>query len=264
MVAEATVVREGGKRRVPAAELVPGDLVLLASGDQVPADLRLVSLRDLRVAEAALTGESVPVEKGTGTLAENTPLADRKNLAFATALVAYGSGSGIVIATGDRTEVGKISELIRSAEDLATPLTREIARFSHWMLYIIVGMAIVTFFIGLARGETVTDLFHAAVAIAVAAIPEGLPAAVTIVLAIGVARMARRHAIIRRLPAVETLGSTYVICSDKTGTLTENEMTVQRLYVDGRWFVVSGIGYSPNGDVSAKDGGEVRMLSIPT
>jgi Ca2+-transporting ATPase len=257
MVAEATVVRDGNKRRVPAFELVPGDLVLLASGDQVPADLRLVNVRDLRVAEAALTGESVPVEKGTGTLADDTPLADRKNLAFATALVTYGSGSGIVVATGDRTEVGKISELIQSTEDPSTPLTRQIARFSHWLLYIIVGLAVATFFIGLARGEDIKDLFHAAVAIAVAAIPEGLPAAVTVVLAIGVARMARRHAIIRRLPAVETLGSTSVICSDKTGTLTENEMTVQRLYADGRWFSVSGIGYAPDGKVSAKDGGEV-------
>jgi Ca2+-transporting ATPase len=257
MVAEATVVRDGNKRRVPASELVPGDLVLLASGDQVPADLRLVHVRDLRVAEAALTGESVPVEKETGTLADDTPLADRKNLAFATALVTYGSGSGIVVATGDQTEVGKISGLIQSTEDPSTPLTRDIARFSHWLLYIIVGLAVVTFFIGLARGEDLKDLFHAAVAIAVAAIPEGLPAAVTVVLAIGVARMARRHAIIRRLPAVETLGSTSVICSDKTGTLTENEMTVQRLYADGRWFAVSGIGYAPDGKVSAKDGGEV-------
>ncbi len=257
MIAEATVWRAGEKRRLPAAELVPGDVVALASGDQVPADLRLFAARDLRVAEAALTGESVPVEKSTETLAADTPLADRRNLAFATALVTYGSATGVVVATGNRTQVGQISGLIQSADELSTPLTREIARFSHWLLIVILGVAALTFAVGLVRGESAADMFQAAIALAVAAIPEGLPAAVTIVLAIGVARMARRHAIVRRLPAVETLGSTSVICTDKTGTLTENQMTVQRLFAAGRWFAVSGGGYAPSGDVRAEDGGEV-------
>jgi Ca2+-transporting ATPase len=215
-----------------------------------------VVVRDLRVAEAALTGESVPVEKAAA-LPTDTPLADRKNLAFASSLVTFGSAKGLVVETGDRTEVGKISGLIQSAQGVETPLTREIARFSHWLLYVILGVAGLTIVVGLLRGEALKDMFHAAVALAVAAIPEGLPAAVTIVLAVGVARMARRNAIIRRLPAVETLGSTSVICSDKTGTLTENQMTVQRVHAAGRVFRVSGVGYAPTGEVTAEDGGDL-------
>jgi cation-transporting P-type ATPase F len=260
MTTDATVIRGGAKRRIEAAELVPGDLVLLASGDQVPADLRLMSVRDLRVAEAALTGESVPVEKDSSSVPPDTPLADRKNLAYASSLVTFGAATGLVIETGDRTEVGKISGLIQSVADVATPLTREIARFSHMLLYVILAVAGLTVVAGLVRGESIVDMFHAAVALAVAAIPEGLPAAVTIVLAVGVARMAQRHAIIRRLPAVETLGGTSVICSDKTGTLTENEMTVQRVHTAGRWFQVSGVGYAPVGIVAADDGGDVSEL----
>jgi Ca2+-transporting ATPase len=253
MVAVATVRRGGQTLRVPSPELVPGDVVLLASGDSVPADLRLVRVKDLRVAEAALTGESVPVEKGVAEVAADTPLADRTILAFASSLVTYGQATGVVVATGDRTEVGKIQALIRSADDLATPLTREIARFSHWLMYAILGVAAFTFVVGLLQGQSPLHLFHAAVALSVAAIPEGLPAAVTIVLAIGVARMARRNAIIRKLPAVEALGSTAVICSDKTGTLTENQMTVQRVWAGDRLWVVSGVGYAPEGTVSAAD-----------
>jgi len=254
MTAEATVIRDGAKQRLPAEELVPGDIVLLASGDKVPADLRLLEVRDLRVAEAALTGESLPVEKSEDPLPAQTPLADRRNLAFASALVTYGHAKGVVVATGDRTEVGRISELIQSAEDLSTPLTREIARFSHWLLYVILGLAGLTFLIGFLRGQPVVEMFHAAIALAVGAIPEGLPAAVTVVLAVGVWRMAQRNAIIRKLPAVETLGSTSVICSDKTGTLTQNEMTVQRVFAGGRFFEVSGAGYAPLGEVASAEG----------
>jgi cation-transporting ATPase F len=253
MTATATVRRGGQTVRVPSPELVPGDVVLLASGDQVPADLRLIRVKDLRVAEAALTGESVPIEKAVVKVPADTPLADRKNLAFASALVTYGQATGIVVATGGRTEVGKIQRLIQSAEDLSTPLTREIARFSMWLMYAILGIAAFTFLVGLLQDQNVIDLFHAAVALAVAMIPEGLPAAVTVVLAIGVWRMAARHAIIRKLPAVEALGSTSVICSDKTGTLTENQMTVQRVWAGGRLWSVSGVGYAPEGSVTAAD-----------
>ncbi len=254
MIAEATVLRDGAKKRLPAVELVPGDIVLLASGDKVPADLRLVVVRDLRVAEAALTGESVPVEKNPDPLPDDTPLADRRNMAFATGLVTYGTATAVVVATGDRTEVGKISEMIHKAEDISTPLTKQIAHFSHRLLYVIIGLCIAMLIIGAVRGQSLVEVFHAAIALAVAAIPEGLPAAMTVVLAVGVWRMAQRHAIIRKLPAVETLGSTSVICSDKTGTLTQNEMTVQRIWAGGRMYQVSGVGYLPEGSIEPLDG----------
>lgn len=259
----AAVVRRGGRTlRVQSPELVPGDVVLLQSGDQVPADLRLIHVKDLKSAEAALTGESVPVEKAVCELPADTPLGDRKNLAFATALISYGQATGLVVATGDRTEVGKIQRLIQSAEDLSTPLTREIARFSLWLMYAILGVSAFTFAVGLLQGQSPVDLFHASVALAVAAIPEGLPAAVTVVLAIGVWRMARRNAIIRKLPAVEALGSTSVICSDKTGTLTENQMTVQEVWANGSTFLVTGGGYAPEGTVAAEDGGPISEAAL--
>ncbi len=246
---EATVRRGGRKQRVPSAELVPGDVVLLQSGDRVPADLRLVEIRSLQVEEAALTGESVPAEKKIEPLPADTVLGDRKNLAFAGTLVTYGQGEGVVVATGDRTETGRIATMIHEAVDLSTPLTRKIAEFSRLLLFVILGVATLTFLIGLMRGESMGAMFMAAVALAVGAIPEGLPAAVTITLAIGVARMAKRHAIIRKMPAVETLGSTTVICSDKTGTLTENQMTVSRLWAANRLFDITGSGYEASGQV---------------
>jgi Ca2+-transporting ATPase len=253
MTAEATVIRGGQRLRMSATDLVPGDLVVLQAGDKVPADLRLTYSRDLRVDESALTGESVPVEKQVAPLDEDTALADRTNMVYASALATAGQGTGVVVATGDATEVGKISGLIAEAEELKTPLTRKIAQFSRLLLYVIIGLAVVTALVGILRGEPVVDMFVAAVALAVGAIPEGLPAAVTIVLAIGVSRMARRKAIIRRLPAVETLGSTTVICSDKTGTLTENQMTVQKVAVAGRELYLSGGGYDPQGGVYKDD-----------
>ena len=253
MTTEATVVRAGERQRIPAAELVPGDLVVLQSGDKVPADLRLSHTRDLQIDESALTGESVPVEKDAHTLAKDTPLADRHCMAYASSLVTFGSGMGLVVATGDATEVGRISELIAEAEELETPLTRKLAQFSRVLLIMILAVSVVTFIVGLLRGQSVTAMFQAAIALAVAAVPEGLPAAVTITLAIGVSRMARRRAIIRRLPAVETLGSTSVICTDKTGTLTENQMTVQQIVAGGEWFNVGGTGYAPDGQVCRDD-----------
>ncbi len=255
MTAEAVVVRGGRQERIPAEELVAGDLVLLQSGDKVPADLRLVQARELRIDESALTGESVAVDKSADPMAADAPVADRSNMAYASTLVTYGRGSGIVTATGDRTEVGKISTMIATADELATPLTRKIAAFSHVLLYVILGLAGVTVAVGLWRGESLFDMFLAAVALAVGAIPEGLPAAVTITLAIGVGRMAARKAIIRRLPAVETLGSTTVICSDKTGTLTENQMTVQEIVAGGLAAELSGVGYDPRAGRLAVAGG---------
>jgi len=249
VLTEATVRRDGSKRRIPSVELVPGDVVLLRSGDKVPADLRLFHVRSLQVDESALTGESVPVEKHATVLPSDTVLADRKNLAFAGALVTYGQAEGMILSIGNQTETGRIARLIREATDLTTPLTRKIAQFSKLVLWVILGLAAMTFAIGVARGEKAVDMFMAAVALAVGAIPEGLPAAVTITLAIGVSRMAKRRAIIRKLPAVEALGSTTVICSDKTGTLTENQMTVQQIFAGGKFYDVTGSGYEPLGEV---------------
>ena len=247
LVAEATVRRDGRKQRVRSIELVPGDLVLLHSGDRVAADLRLVRVRSLQIDESMLTGESLAVRKHIDPLVLETVLADRKNLAFAGTLVTRGEAEGVVWATGDQTETGRIARLISEAVELSTPLTRKVAQFSRILLWLILALAAFAFAVGVWRGEKIVEMFVAAVALAVGAIPEGLPAAVTITLAIGVARMARRRAIIRKLPAVETLGSTTVICSDKTGTLTENQMTVRQIYAGGRFYEVTGTGYDPSG-----------------
>jgi cation-transporting P-type ATPase F len=246
---EATVLRDGQKIRLPSREIVPGDIVMLASGDKVPADLRLVNSRNLQVDESALTGESVPVEKSTAPLQPDAPLAERLNMAYAGSFVTFGQGSGIVVATAGNTEVGRISQTIEQRSNLSTPLTRKFDKFSRTLLYVILGLAALTLAVGLGQGQTFAGMFEAAVALAVSAIPEGLPAVVTVTLAIGVNRMARRHAIIRKLPAVETLGGATVICSDKTGTLTENQMTVQAIYAGGDRFTVSGTGYSPEGEI---------------
>jgi len=247
VASEATVIRDGEKRRIPSVELTIGDVVLLQSGDKVPADLRLVQVRELQVDESSLTGESVPVIKQTDALDADTVLGDRSNMAYSSTLVTYGTGVGVVVAIGRNTEIGKINEMIAEANVLETPLTQSIARFSKVLLYVILSLAALTFVVGLVRGERWVDMFMAAVALAVAAIPEGLPAAVTITLAIGVARMAKRNAIIRKLPAVETLGSASVICSDKTGTLTQNQMTVQKIYAGSKLYSVTGVGYEPSG-----------------
>jgi len=246
---ETSVIRNGQKVQLNSCELVPGDLVLLASGDKVPADLRLVSLRDLQVSEAALTGESLPVQKSNAPLAVETVLADRLNMAYAGSLVTFGQARGIVVAIANQTETGRISQLIEQSTGLETPLTRKIERFSKTLLYIILGLAALTFAVVMGKGGSWTEGFKAAVALTVSAIPEGLPAVVTVTLAIGVSRMAQQHAIIRKLPAVETLGSTTVICSDKTGTLTENQMTVQAIYAGGTSYAVSGVGYDSEGSI---------------
>ncbi len=260
---ETTVWREGQMIRIPSQDLVPGDVVLLASGDKVPADLRLFQVRNLQVDESALTGESVPVEKSPQFLPSETPLAERTNMAYAGSFITFGQGRGLVVATGNATEVGQISESMEQRVSLSTPLTRKFAKFSRTLLYGILTLAALTFAIGLSQGESWQYMFEAAVALAVSAIPEGLPAVVTITLAIGVNRMARRHAIIRKLPAVEALGSATVICSDKTGTLTENQMTVQAIYAGGEQYAVSGSGYSPKGEISRSQDGSLFEDGLP-
>jgi magnesium-transporting ATPase (P-type) len=250
----AVVVREGETLEIPAEELVSGDIVLLRSGDRVPADLRLIQTKNLQVDEAALTGESVPAEKSEAPVAADASLGDRASMAYAGTLVTSGRGTGLVVATAEATEIGRISAMVSRVETITTPLLRQLAAFSRGLSVAIVALAGVTFAFGLlVRGYSATEMFMAAVGLAVAAIPEGLPAIMTITLAIGVQRMARRNAIVRRLPAVETLGSVTVICSDKTGTLTRNEMTVQTVATRDALFSVSGVGYAPEGSFHVDD-----------
>lgn len=260
---EATVIRGGQKLRIASAELVPGDLVLLSSGDKVPADLRLLDVRNLTIAEAALTGESLPVPKNAHPLPAATPLSERTNMAYASSFVTSGQGKGLVVAIGNGTQVGQISQSLETHTGLSTPLTRKFDKFSQTLLYVILAVATLTFVVGIGRGQSWVEMFEAAVALAVSAIPEGLPAVVTVTLAIGVNRMAHRHAIIRKLPAVETLGSTTVICSDKTGTLTENQMTVQSILAGGKIYTLSGVGYAPEGDIYL-DNEVVDAWSLPS
>ncbi|MDT3736584.1 MAG: cation-transporting P-type ATPase [Denitratisoma sp.] len=259
----ASVLRDGRRREIPAEELVPGDIVFLASGDKVPADLRLVEARSLRVDEAALTGESVAVEKDVSPVAADAPVGDRRPMAYSGTLVTYGQAKGLVVATGEATEIGRIGRLLAEVEDIATPLLRKMAVFARWLTGAILVSAAGLFAFGvLARGFSAAEMFTAAVGLAVAAIPEGLPTILTVTLAIGVQRMARRHAIVRRLPAVETLGSVTVICSDKTGTLTKNEMTVQRVVSAERVYEVGGAGYAPRGGFGV-DGAAVTPQEAP-
>lgn len=245
----AVVVRDGEKSSLPATELVPGDVVLLEGGDKVPADLRLVRVRNLQIDEAPLTGESMPVTKIIEELPADVALGDRQNLAFAGTLAVSGTAVGLVVATGDNTQIGRIAGMLQDVEGVDTPLIRRLASFSKVITVVILLFCVFVFFAGVVTGQEATDMLMAAVALAVSAIPEGLPAIMTIALAIGVKRMAARNAVIRKLPAVEALGSATVICSDKTGTLTRNEMTVTRiLSPDGR-FTVTGTGFQPRGTV---------------
>jgi len=261
---KAVVLRNGHRREIPAEELVPGDIVLLQSGDKVPADLRLIKVRNLQIEEAALTGESVPVEKAVEPVAADAELGDRASMAYSSTLVTYGQGTGLVVATGGRTEIGRISAMLTEVETLTTPLLRQVDRFGRLLSFWIAAIAAATFAVGVVvYSQGAEQVFMAAVGLAVAAIPEGLPAIITITLAIGVQRMAGRNAIIRRLPAVETLGSVSVICSDKTGTLTRNEMTVKNVVTQHRTYDVSGVGYDPHGSFSRGDE-EVTPEQRPT
>ncbi len=259
---KAHVVRDNNVVGISATELVPGDIVMMYSGDKVPADIRLLQVADLKVEESSLTGESVPVEKQTDVLPDGTLLGDRTNMAFAGTLLTFGSAKGVVVATGEQTEIGKIAQMIHSAEDLKTPLTLKIEAFSQKLLWLIVFFSVLAFVVGYAKGLPFVETFMSGVAMAVAAIPEGLPAAVTIILAIGVNRMLKRRAIVRKLPAVETLGSTSIICSDKTGTLTENKMTVRKIVAGGDVFDVSGNGYDGVGEITPKADNQALTMCL--
>ncbi|HEY3297048.1 MAG TPA: HAD-IC family P-type ATPase [Armatimonadota bacterium] len=248
--ATANVVRGAEEIEVPAEQVVPGDVIAIEAGDRIPADARLIEEARLSVDESALTGESVPAGKSTQTTFEESSLADRSDMLYAGTSVKVGRGMAVVVATGGNTETGRIAKEVQESPVIETPIQRKLAEVGRWLGIIGLVVALVLVLVGLLRGFPVYTLFFTAVAAAVAFIPESLPAVVTIVLAIGVQRMAKRHAIIRKLPAVESLGSATVICTDKTGTLTKNEMTVEACYVSGQRFEISGGGYDPAGEYS--------------
>jgi Ca2+-transporting ATPase len=248
----ATVIRDGQQKMIPAIELVPGDIVLLAAGNRVPADARLLNAVNLRMDEAVLTGESLPSEKTTEALpSPEAAIGDRENMVFAGTAVAAGRGKAVVTQTGMATEFGRIAEMLQQVETQETPLQKNLDALGKTLAKAALGIVILISIIGFLRGEPMVEMFIFGIALAVAVVPEALPAVVTISLAIGVQRMVRRHALIRRLPAVETLGCTSVICTDKTGTLTKDEMTVRRIWTHGTFFEVSGAGYVPIGAFSS-------------
>ena len=264
------VIRDGNIQTVPSRELVVGDIVLLEAGDYVPADVRILESMNLKVEEASLTGESVPVEKETVAIDHEASLADRHNMGYMGTVVTYGRGKAVIIGTGMNTEIGKIAQMISSFEEQSTPLQEKLADFGKILGILCLAVCAVVFVLGIYQGyrdgnltmDEVTLLFMTAVSLAVAAIPEGLPAVVTIVLAIGMQRMVKKNSIVKKLHAVETLGSTTVICSDKTGTLTQNQMTVVRLFADGQLLEVSGEGYSPEGSFS-REGKPLQATAEP-
>lgn len=256
---EATVIRSGQKLKIPAVGLVPGDLVLLESGDKVPADLRLVVSSTLEMDESALTGESVPVEKRSAVVcAQDCPLADRVNMAFMGTSVTRGRGRGVVVGTGMNTVMGEIAGMMMETKTEMTPLQMKLDSLGKVLIVICLAVCLVVTLLGIARGEDIMTMFMAGISLAVAAIPEGLPAIVTVVLALGVQRMAKRNAIVRKLPAVETLGCTTVICSDKTGTLTRNQMTVKKVATYNQVLEVEGEGYSVAGNLVDSQGHLVK------
>ena len=260
---EAQVLRDGHRVSVPARELVPGDIVFLETGNFVPADVRLIEAVNLKIEEAALTGESVPVEKNAASVMDSgATLGDRKNTAFSGTVVTYGRGKGIVVSTGMHTQIGLIATMLQSVEEEETPLQKRLDQLGKtlgWATIVISGLVFIS---GLIEGGNVLDMFMVAVSLAIAAVPEGLPAVVTISLALGMREMVKKHALIRRLSSVETLGSATVICSDKTGTLTQNAMTVTRVWVDGKALEVTGTGYAPIGDFQ-ENGHKVEISSFP-
>jgi Ca2+-transporting ATPase len=266
--AAATAIRDGQRRSIPAADIVPGDVIVVEEGDTIPADARLIESVSLQAAEAALTGESLPVSKDTAAIAADAALGDRHNMIFSGTAVTYGHGTAVVTATGMATEIGRIAGLLRATTDEATPLQRELDRTGKALGVVVVAiaavmMATILLVEDVRTAADVFDVLILGVALAVAAVPEGLPAVVTAVLAIGVQRMARRNAIVRHLAAVETLGSASVIASDKTGTLTRNEMTVRVVVTASGRVGFEGVGYAPAGDVRRDDGGAIAgMLKL--
>jgi Ca2+-transporting ATPase len=258
----AKVLRDGKTQEIPAAQLVPGDVVILETGDIIPADLRLVESSNLKIEEASLTGESVPSEKKASMeLADVTPLGDRRNMAYMSTIVTYGRGKGVVVETGGSTEIGKIATMIQSIDEESTPLQKKLNQLGKILGITVILVCIAVFGIGLIQGRDLLEMFMIAISLAVAAIPEGLPAIVTIVLAIGMNKMVERNAIVKKLLAVETLGATSVICTDKTGTLTQNEMTVVKLFTNDRIVDVEGSGYEPEGKFLV-EGNEIKIEEL--
>ena len=258
---EAKVIRDGNIKSIPARELVEGDIVVLDTGDYVPADLRIFEAINLKSQESSLTGESVPVEKQAAVIdQEELPIGDRANMLFSSSLVTYGRGKGIVVETGMKTEVGKIAEMLSTTEEQETPLQKKLNSLGKTLGIAALAICVVIFIIGLIQGREVVSMFMTAVSLAVAAIPEGLAAVSTIVLAIGVQKMVKRNAIVKRLPAVETLGSSSVICSDKTGTLTQNKMTVQKIFVNHTVYDVSNLDENSDFIKYNKENQEVKLL----
>lgn len=260
---KAKVLRNGIETEIPSTEVVPGDVVILRAGDRVPADLRLVECVNLKIDESLLTGESEPVEKTIEPLPESTPLPERRNMVFMATTVTYGRGKGIVVATGVKTEFGKIAESVRREEREVTPLQRKMEHLGRILTAIIVALVFLVLLEELMEGLDIYEALMTSISLAVSAVPEGLPAVLAITLALGVQKMARRNAIIRRLSSVETLGSATVICTDKTGTLTKNEMTVVRIFVNGEFVKVTGSGYEPKGEFLS-EGGALNPLDDPT
>ncbi|MDZ7838519.1 MAG: HAD-IC family P-type ATPase [Actinomycetota bacterium] len=254
---KAKVIRDGREKEIDSRELVPGDIIILETGAKVPADARLLEEAALQVDEASLTGESTPSKKTTTPLQKDTSVNDQENMVFMGSIITRGHGQAVITTTGMGTEIGEIAELVQEVEEKLTPLQKNLKQFGKWLGVVTIFISAIVFGVGVLRNYLVTssvnlagvtDMFLAAVALAVAAIPEGLPAIVTISLALGVNKMAKRNVLLRQLPAVETLGCTNVICSDKTGTLTKNEMTVTEIYANNSLIKVSGEGYEPQGD----------------
>ena len=267
----ARVLRDGKEMIIPAREVVPGDVILIEAGDRIPADARLIETVELKTEEAALTGESTPVNKSVEVVEEKTPVADRKNMVFMGTHTTYGRGKAVVVATGMSTEFGKIAEMVQAVEEEETPLKQKLERFAKKLGIIIIVVCAVVFLLEIIREgtqlENIVDMFMTAVALAVSVVPEGLPAVVTVSLALGARELAKRNAILRRLASAETLGATTVICSDKTGTLTKGEMTVRKIYVGGKIIDVTGVGYEAKGEflldgkpLDPKNDDDLRLL----
>lgn len=259
---QAIVLRDGKEKKIDASQLVPGDIILLEAGEKIPADARLLELTELQLQEAILTGESVPVEKSLNPVKAEALLGDRKNIVFSGTTITSGKAVAVVCKTGMKTEIGNIACMLNNEKQEATPLQKSLKVLGKWLGIFTLGICVAVFLTGILKGEPILEFFIVAVSLAVAAIPEGLPAVVTIALALGVQKMAKKNALVRKLPSVETLGCTTVICTDKTGTLTHNQMTVTKVYVDNETIEVTGAGYNPQGTFSKKTADLPLLLQI--
>jgi len=252
-VPQAKILRDGEIIQSPASNIVPGDVIVLEAGDKIPADARLIKAASLSVDESILTGESVPVEKFTALIEGKATIADMENMVHLGCAVVNGSGLAVVTATGMNTEIGKITSQVQETKPPPTPLQKNVSKLGRYIAFLVLGVVTALIIIGIFKGYSTEDLFTLAIAAAVSAIPEGLPVMVTVVLALGMRRMAKKNALIRKLMAVETMGAVTVICSDKTGTLTKSEMTLRRIYLPGRTIDITGAGYHPQGEFLEKE-----------